>query len=355
MLPLRFPHQIPCSEEAMTTAVTAPVTPERIFQFAWGYAPPLVLEVAIRHHVFDVLDSGPKSIPEISKATGASERGLTAIMNCLVGLDFLAKDQKGTYRLTPESAAFLVSTKPGFQGGLIRHTSEHLVPRWLHLNEVVATGLPVAPVNQQGPGSDFFAEFVNDIFPMSYHVTQELAAHLNLKGASGPASVLDLAAGSGVWGIGLAQSSSQVRVTAVDWPGVIPITRKTVARFGLAERFTFVEGDLLQADFGSGHNVATLGHILHSEGIERSKALLAKTCGALAPGGTIAVQEFLVNADRTGPLGGLIFAVNMIVNTDCGDTFSFEEISGWLNEAGFVDARTIDTHGPSPLILATKA
>jgi hypothetical protein len=44
----------------------------------------------------------------------------------------------------------------------------------------------------------------------------------------------------------------------------------------------------------------------------------------------------------------------MLVNTDCGDTFSFEEISSWLGEAGFTDARTLATHGPSPLILATK-
>jgi len=338
----------------MSTPVSAPVTPERILQFAWGYAPPLVLEAAIRHHVFDVLDSGPKSVSEISKATGASERGLTAIMNVLVGLEFLAKDQHGNYSLTPESAAFLVSAKPGFQGGLIRHTSQQLIPQWLHLNEVVATGKPVAAVNQQGPGSEFFAEFVNDIFPMSYRVTQELAAHLNLKSSAAPVSVLDLAAGSGVWGIGLAQSSPHVHVTAVDWHGVIPVTQKTVARFGLTGQFSFVEGDLQQADFGTGHSVATLGHILHSEGIERSKALLMKTFNALASGGTIAIQEFLVNADRTGPLGGLIFAVNMLVNTDCGDTFSFEEISGWLSEAGFVDARTLDSHGPSPLILATK-
>jgi ubiquinone/menaquinone biosynthesis C-methylase UbiE len=323
-------------------------------QFAFGYAPPLVLEAAIKHRVFDVLDGGPKSLKEVSEATGASERGLASIMNVLVGLEFLAKDGQGGYSLTPESAAFLVSTKPGFQGGLIRHTSEHLLPRWLHLNEVVATGRPVAAVNQQGPGSEFFAEFVNDILPLSYHVARELAAHLNLSAAAGPVSVLDLAAGSGVWGIALAQSSSQVRVTAVDWHGVIPVTRNTVARFGVADRFTFCEGDLLQADFGSGHNIATLGHILHSEGMVRSKALLAKVFQALAPGGTIAIAEFLVNADRTGPLGGLIFGVNMLVNTDCGDTFSFEEISEWLREAGFVNPRTVDTHGPSPLILATK-
>jgi ubiquinone/menaquinone biosynthesis C-methylase UbiE len=334
----------------MSAEANAQVTPERIYQFAFGYAPPLVLEAAIKHRVFDVLDSGPKTLSEIQAETGASERGLSAILNFLVGFDFLRKDD-GHYSLAPESAAFLVSTKSGFQGGLIRHTSEQLLPNWLQLNEVVATGRPALAVNQQKPGSEFFHEFVCDIFPMSYPVAQELARHLDLKG---PVSVLDLAAGSGVWGIALAQSSPEVRVTAVDWPGVIPITRKTAARFGLAERFTFHEGDLLEAEFGRGHNVATLGHILHSEGVVRSKALLKNTFAALASGGTIAIAEFLVNEERTGPLNGLTFALNMLVNTDCGDTFSFEEISGWLTEAGFKDARTLATHGPSPLILATK-
>jgi len=338
----------------ISAPATPPVTPERILQMAWGYAPPLVLEAAIRHRVFDVLDSGPKSVDEIHQATGASERGLSAILNVLVGLEFLAKDPQGLYSLTAESAAFLVSTKPGFQGGLIRHTSEHLLPKWLSLNEIVATGKPADSVNQQSTGSDFFEKFVNDIFPLSYPAAQALAHHLDLDAASGTPSVLDLAAGSGVWGIAVAQNSAKVRVTAVDWAGVIPTTRNTVTRFGLADRFTFVQGDLLQAHFGTGYSVATLGHILHSEGIERSKALLKKTFDALAPHGTIAIAEFLVNPARTGPVGGLIFAVNMLVNTDSGDTYSFEEIGAWLREAGFVDARTLDAPGPSPLILATK-
>ncbi len=323
-------------------------------QLAWGYVPPLVLEAAIRHRVFDVLDSGPKTIHQVRAATGASQRGLRAIMNALVGLEFLVKDTQDHYSLDPESAAFLVSAKPGFQGGLIRHCSEHLIPKWLRLNEIVATGKPVEAVNQEAPGSEFFQKFVNDIFPMSFPAAQVLAQHLAIDGSRSSARVLDLAAGSGVWGIALAQSSEHVRVTAVDWPDVIPITRKTVARFGLSDRFSFVEGDLLQVDFGTGSNVATLGHILHSEGGERSRALLSKTYGALEPGGTIAIAEFLVNPDRTAPLNGLFFAVNMLVNTENGDTYSFEEISSWLTEAGFINARTLDSPGPSPLILANK-
>jgi len=323
-------------------------------QFAWGYVPPLVIEAGIRHQVFDLLDAGPKSVSEIHEATGASIRGLSAIMNVLTGLNFLAKDAQDVYSLTPESAAFLVSTKPSFQGGIILHTSKQLLPKWLDLSEIVATGKPASSVNQEAAGSEFFQQLVTDIFPMSYPSAQMLAQTLNFGDAGEPVSVLDLAAGSGVWGIALAQNSHRVRVTAVDWPNVLPVTRRTVERFHLSDRFTFVEGDLLSADFGTGHTVATLGHILHSEGEERSRKLLAKVFNSLAPGGTIAIAEFLVNEDRTGPVGSLFFAVNMLVNTDHGNTYSFGEISAWLAEAGFVNAHTVPAPGPSPLVLASK-
>ncbi len=338
----------------MTGTNSAAVTPERILQMAWGFSAPLILEAAIKNRVFDVLDEGAKSLAETAQATGASERGLGAIMNALTGFNFLAKDGDGKYTLTAESAAFLVSTKPSFQGGLLRHTSKQLIPNWLELSEVVKTGKPVESVNEQGAGIEFFEILVPDIFALSYPAAQDLAAHLGWAKHEGPASVLDLGAGSGVWGIAQAQSSPNVTVTAVDWPVVIDITRATAEKFGVGDRFTFVTGDLQDAEFGSGHTAATVGHIFHSEGEERSKKLVKKIYDALASGGTIAVQEFLVNAERTGPPNGLIFAVNMLVNTQTGTTWSFEEIAAWLTEAGFTNARLLEARGPSPLILATK-
>jgi len=110
----------------------------------------------------------------------------------------------------------------------------------------------------------------------------------------------------------------------------------------------------MKVNYGTGHHIATLGHILHSEGQEHSRRLLKKVYNALAPGGTIAIMEFVVNDDRTGPPMGLLFAVNMLVNTKAGDTFSFKEMSGWLREAGFRKPRLLDVPAVSPLILATK-
>jgi len=338
----------------MKTAKKNQVTPERLMQFGFAYAPPLIIAAAVSNQVFDSLESGSKTVDQISKETGASARGLRMLMNALVGLELLKKDRHQKYSLTPESAAFLVSNKPGALAGFFRLNVTQLVSKWLQLGDVVRTGRPAQAVNQEGEGTEFFSGLVENIIPMSYATAQTLADHLKLAKAKNEVRVLDLAAGSGIWGIVLAQASARVRVTAVDWAGMIPTTKRITQKFGVGARFKFIEGDLLEADFGSGYDIATLGHILHSEGEERSRQLLKKTFRALKSGGTIAIAEWLVNDERTQPLPPLMFAVQMLVNTEKGDTFSFNEIKSWLEEAGFKKVRKLEAPGPSPLILATK-
>lgn len=329
------------------------VTPERIMQFAWGYAPTLIIEAALRHNVFDLLHASPKSVGKLASETGASTRGLTPILNALVALQLLAKSGE-RYSLTPESETFLVSTNPAYYGELFKHISGDLLPEWMKITEVVRTGKPAKAVNDNKQGAEFFAGFVESLFPLGYNAAKLLGEHLNITTAATPISVLDLAAGSGVWGIALAQQSPKVQLTAVDWPQVLEVTKRVAQRHGVADRLKTIPGDLLAVDFGTGHHIATLGHILHSEGIERSRELLRKTFAALAPGGTIAIMEFVPNDERTGPPQALLFAVNMLVNTDAGDTFTFAEISAWLREAGFVNPRQLDVKAASPLILANK-
>src|SRR5205085_7628040 len=123
----------------------------------------------------------------------------------------LTKDDE-RYSLTPESAAFLVSSKPSFAGAILKHISRQLIPKWLELTEVVRIGGPTCAINQETEGAAFFAEFVEDIFPMSYPAAQALAKELKLSASTSPVGVLDIASGSGVWGIALAQASPKVTV-----------------------------------------------------------------------------------------------------------------------------------------------
>ena len=330
------------------------VTPERLQELGNAYAPPLIIAAAVNNKVFDSLERSAKTIEQVSKETGASRRGLRAIMNALVGLKLLKKDRQKKYSLAPESAAFLVTNQPGSFAGMFGTIVPRLASKWVQLTDVVRNGQPLTAVNQEREGTEFFGELVETIIPMSYPGAQKLGDHLKLAKAKNEVRVLDLAAGSGIWGIALTQKSPRVRVTALDWAGMIPTTKRVTEQFGARDRFDFIEGDLLEADFGNGYDVATLGHILHTEGEERSRQLLKKTFRALKSGGTIAIAEWLVNDERTEPPHSLMFAVQMLVNSERGDTFSFNEIKNWLEDAGFKKVRKLKAPGPSPLILATK-
>jgi ubiquinone/menaquinone biosynthesis C-methylase UbiE len=338
----------------MSASSNPSVRPDRIMEMVWGYAPPIILGTAVQNKIFDLLDGAPKTIDELAKVSGNSVRGLRAIMNALVGFQFLTKNPDGRYALTPESAAFLVSSKPGFLGKFVEFSGLKMIHTWLPMPEIVRTGKPSSSINQSDAGAAFFQELVEPIFAMSYPATQVAGQALGLATAKSPVKVLDIGTGSGVWGIGLAQQSPQVTVTAQDLPNVLDVTRQMVKRFNVADRFSYLPGDFHTIDFGTGYNLVTIGHILHMESVDQNRQLLKKVAASLAPKGTVVISEFLVNQDRSGPPMGLLFAVNMLAHTDHGDTFSFEEISGWLKEAGLVNPRKLETGGPVGLVLADK-
>jgi len=300
------------------------VTPQRLMELSFAYAPPLIISAAVSNRVFDSLEDGAKTAEQVAEKTGASARALRILMNALIGLGLLKKDRQGKYSLTPESAAFLLRKNPGTHAGFFGTIAPNLISRWLQLSDIVRQGRPTVAVNQETEGTEFFSQLVENIIPLSYPPAQKLADHLKVAKTKNDIRVLDLAAGSGIWGIALAQKSPRVRVAAVDWAGMIPTTKRITQKFGVGDRFNYVEGDILE------------------------------TFRALKSSGTIAIAEWLVNDDRTKPLPSLMFAVQMLVNTEKGDTFSFNEIKSWLEEAGFKKVRKVEAPGPSPLILATK-
>ena len=60
-----------------------------------------------------------------------------------------------------------------------------------------------------------------------------------------------------------------------------------------------------------------------------------------APGGWLAIRDIVMAPDRVAPVSGALFAVNMLVATRGGGTYTFAEIRDDLRAAGFTAARLL--------------
>jgi cyclopropane fatty-acyl-phospholipid synthase-like methyltransferase len=87
---------------------------------------------------------------------------------------------------------------------------------------------------------------------------------------------------------------------------------------------------------------------------EENRDLLKRCYTALTPGGRVVVQDFILGPDKTAPKWAALFALNMLVGTQSGSSYSEEEYANWLKEVGFQDVRRIRLPGPSGLMLGTR-
>jgi hypothetical protein len=145
-----------------------------------------------------------------------------------------------------------------------------------------------------------------------------------------------------------------LRATVFDLPGIVPITQRYVEAAGLSARFDIVAGDYLSDELPAGHDIVFLSAIVHSNSFEENVALIAKCAHALNPGGTVIVQDFIMDEDRCTPEHGALFALNMLVATDGGDTYTEREVRQWMEAAGLVDIVRRDTPSGATQIVGRK-
>jgi 2-polyprenyl-3-methyl-5-hydroxy-6-metoxy-1,4-benzoquinol methylase len=327
--------------------------PIHIIEDLWGAWKARALVAGVELDVFTHIAAGKGTAEEIAFATEASERGIAFLLDALVGMGYLRKSGR-RYRLRPLAAKYLVRGKERYLG-----RSAALLPvhwdSWGHLTDVVKSGLPYQPVDQVDRAREFFPKLVEAIFANNYFSARLAVRSLPQKVRRGIRRILDVGAGSGAWSIPFAQAIAGARVTALDLPEVTPLTRQFAQRFGVAARYDYLEGNMRELDFGrGGYDLVILGHILHSEGRERGRQLLARCAAALRKGGVLLVAEMIPNDQRTAPLIPLLFGLNMLLHTEQGDVFTLRDYRSWLRAAGLHSVRTIKIPAPSPLVLATK-
>ena len=310
-------------------------SPLLLFETINAYHRTAVIKAAIELDLFSAVAEGNETSKSIAEARGVTQRGARILCDCLAVIGFLAKEDN-RYRLTPDSALFLVRNSPAYLGGAIDFLlSPVLAEGFKDLAGAVRKGgTLMAEDGSVAPEHPVWVSFARAMAPMTIMPAQMIANLIGVE-AAGPVKVLDIAAGHGIYGITLAQKNPNAEVTAVDWPNVLAVAKENALKAGVLDRFKTIEGSAFDAEFGSGYDLILLTNFLHHFDVATCEGLLKKIHTALADGGRVITLEFVPNEDRISPPNQAMFSVVMLASTPGGDAYTFSELRQMFQNAGF--------------------
>jgi SAM-dependent methyltransferase len=329
-----------------TTGETLSAQP--ILDLATAFQRSRVVLSAWELDVFTVVADQWRTSAEVAAAIGGDGRATDRLMNALVALGLLEK-RDGRFANTPASARFLVKGAPDYMAGL-GHTN-HLYDTWASLTHAVRSGTAVPRPDVGDRGDDWLRPFIAAMHWRAWRSAPRVVGLLDLTGVS---RVLDVGGGSAAFSMAFVRARTGISAVVFDLPAVLPLTKNYIQTEGFAGKIDTVAGDYLKDDLPGGFDLVFLSAIVHSNSVEENKALIRKSAGALNPGGRVVVQDWLMSEDRTAPLAGALFAINMLVGTEAGDTFTETEVRGWMGKAGLTSLERKDVPGGGGLLIGHK-
>lgn len=316
--------------------------PGDLLQLSGGYWSACALHAGVKLDVFTPLADQARTASELAELLKTDQRGLAMLLDALAALGLLEKAGDG-YRATPFSAGFLARTAPNYLGHIIMH-HHHLMAGWAHLDEAVKNGGPIRQRVSHADDETQRESFLMGMFNLAMLLAPKVVPTIELGGRR---RLLDLGGGPGTYAIHFCLHNPELTAVIYDLPSTRRFAEETVARFGLSDRITFVDGDFDADRIEGRFDVAWLSHILHGEGPQGCARILQKAVAALEPGGEILVQEFILEDSLAAPLFPALFSMNMLLGTPDGQSYSEGQLLQMMAVAGACDLQRLPLDLPN--------
>jgi SAM-dependent methyltransferase/predicted transcriptional regulator len=310
---------------------------EKVMAESRAFMSSRVILTATEIDFFTYLEKKPSTAKELAEGLGLDLKAATRLLDCLVVYGFLKKVE-GRY-LNTEKGAVLSADHPETVRPMVLHM-DHLWTTWSQLTERVRKGRD----SQTKPGLKFDEKGMKAFIGAMHVGAKPLSSEIAEAYDSSPYHKLfDVGGASGTYSVAFLRKNPKLRAVIFDLKKVIPMAKERLREEGLFDRVEFVAGDFYRDELPTGCDLALLSAIIHQNSIEENETLFLKVHRALEPGGVILIRDHIMDESRTKPPAGAVFALNMLVNTRGGDTYTFREVKEALEKAGFMDIRLLRT------------
>lgn len=315
-----------------------------------SFQPACILLAATELDLFTMLAPRAISAHDVARLTGSDPRGMRTLLDALVAMGLLLKTGE-LYQPAPGTAEVLTARGTATQLAMAQHQANCL-RNWSQLARVVKNGKPAKrEPSVRGEAADYasFIEAMNNVSAPAAQPLVDSMPELKFK------HLLDVGGASGTWTIAFLRRYPSARATLFDLPVVIPQAQERLTQAGMAERVRLVGGDFAVDALPPGADLAWVSAIVHQNSREQNRKLFKSVARALPGDGQILIRDFIMDESRTQPAAGAMFAINMLVATEAGGTFTVGELKDDLEAAGFIDARVVVADGTmNSLLLARK-
>ena len=305
-------------------------TSDEILGMVRAFQPACILVAAAELDIFTALSQKPMTAQSVADELHCDRRATAVLLNALTALGLLTK-KNNKYSVLPEVTEILIEEGKDNVLPAIRHLGNCL-RRWAQIAQVAKTGKPAerAP-SIRGADSDI-AAFIGAMNKFSSPIAAEIIDKLR------PLSfhhLLDIGGASGTWAIAFLRLVPKAKATLFDLPNVIPLARRHIKDAGFSSRIKLVAGDYYEDELPSGADFAWLSAVAHQNCREQNRELFTKIYTALQKTGVLVIRDVVMDELRSQPEAGALFAVNMLVSTEGGGTYTFDEFRDDLLQAGF--------------------
>jgi (2Fe-2S) ferredoxin/SAM-dependent methyltransferase len=327
---------------------TAGVLPDDLNERIRGFQESRVVLTALELDLFTAVGDGAGA-QELAGRLRTDPRATEMLLNALTSLHLLVK-REGIFHNSPAAARYFTSGSHDNARPALLHTA-HLWHRWSTLTDCVRAGTAVARDEIASRGQDWTEAF---IAAMHRNASERAPLVVRTVGIENVRRMLDVGGGSGAYSIAFAQANPTLQAEVLDLAAVEPIAVRHILQAGVAERVKVRTGDLRSDPLGEGYDLVFVSAICHMLSPAENLDLLRRCREALSPGGRVVIQDFILEADKTAPRFAALFALNMLVGTRGGSSYSESEYAAWLGEAGFREIHHVRMPGMTGLMTGRR-
>jgi len=309
------------------------------------------LQVAQRTGMLTALAEDARDPAELAEHLGLQPTATELVLDVIASLGHLEVRPDGRYEMTDRARRWLDPGSEHYVGDFLADTAEYW-QWWQGLEDLVRDGRHVE-LHDTPPDDPYWRSYIRGQYQLARLSSAEVAKAVPL--ARGAHSLLDVAGAHGEFSMALCRHHPGLRATVVDLPGSARVGREIVSGAGMEDRVHHVEGDMFEADLGGPHDGALCFNIVHHLTPDQARRLFTRIRATLRPGAPLCVLDLYDRPDDRKPDSGSILGLFFHL-TSGADTYTVEQVSTWLGEAGFEAPKkhTFRTL-PSLAMLAAKA